>query len=373
MALAALFAVSCSNQTQNTEAEPQEKAPVAYSKGEGDLRIAVAGLAHGHLGEVCRRVDKGYFELVGASDENDSIRANNGLVSLLPAEKFYKSLEEMLDATKPEAVVAYGSTYDHLRVVEACAPRGIHVMVEKPLCTDMEQAAKIKALADRYGILVLTNYETSWYPANTYIKNSVDAGRYGKIFRIEIYDGHQGPVEIGCDKKFLDWLTDPVLNGAGALFDFGCYGADIATWIFGGKEPVRVTAALKTQKPAVYPKVDDDAAILVEYDDAVVEINASWCWPFNRKDMRVYGLDGSVYQMNGGKMVMEQAGKTVEEFETEPLAAPYDDSFRYLKAAVRGEITVVPSDLAALESNITVVKILDAARRSAQTGKAVEL
>ena len=66
-------------------------------------------------------------------------------------------------------------------------------------------------------------------------------------------------------------------------------------------------------------------------------------------------------------------GKDIPEFTAPALAAPYDSSFRYLKAVVRGEITVAPSDLSALENNLTVMRILDAAVRSAKTGKAVSL
>ena len=57
-----------------------------------------------------------------------------------------------------------------------------------------------------------------------------------------VHDGHQGPKEIGCSKEFLAWLTDPVLNGAGALNDFGCYGADLMTWLMHGQKPIAVTA-----------------------------------------------------------------------------------------------------------------------------------
>ena len=59
--------------------------------------------------------------------------------------------------------------------------------------------------------------------------------------------------------------------------------------------------------------------------------------------------------------------------EAEPLKAPFDNSFRYLKAAVRGEINVADTDLGALQTNMIVVEILDAAVRSAKSGKAVSL
>ncbi len=70
----------------------------------------------------------------------------------------------MLDKIKPEAVVAFGSIFDHLAVIEACAPRGIHVMVEKPLAVNMQHANRMAELAEKHHIFLLTDYETSWYP-----------------------------------------------------------------------------------------------------------------------------------------------------------------------------------------------------------------
>ncbi len=147
----------------------------------------------------------------------------------------YTNLDKMLDQVKPEAVVAFGSIYDHLAVVEACAPRGIDVMVEKPLATTMEYAVKMQDLALKYNIKLLTDYETSWYPSTAKSWQLVNDSNYvGTIRRVVIHDGHNGPKEIGCSKEFLDWLTDPVLNGGGAIMDFGCYGANLMTYLTHG-------------------------------------------------------------------------------------------------------------------------------------------
>ena len=269
---------------------------------------------------------------------------------------FYSDLGQMLDATKPEAVVAYGSIKEHLAVVEACAPRGIHVMVEKPLATTFKDARKMAALARKHGILLLTNYETTWYASNHYVKAQVDAGKIGDIFRIEVYDGHQGP----------EYLPEPFRWSE----DFGCYGANLATWLLGGRKPVSVYAVLQRNKPSVYPKVDDDATIVLEYPGATVEINASWCWPYNRKDMFVYGHDGLLYQANPNRV---EGTKKGEWTDAPALAAPYDNPFHLLEAAVRGEITIAPGDLSSMENNLVVVEILSAAVKSAQTGRPVRI
>jgi hypothetical protein len=152
--------------------------------------------------------------------------------------------------------------------------------------------------------------------------------------------------------------------------DFGCYGANLATWLLNGQRPTSVYAVLKRNKPDKYPRVDDDATILVEYPGTTVQINASWCWPYNRKDMFVYGKDGFLYQSDP-KHVSDAAGKP--GIEAPALEAPIDNPFRYLAAAVRKEIEIAPTDLSALENNLTVVEILSAAVESARTGAKVVL
>jgi len=336
------------------------------------LRLAVAGVTHGHLKEVNTRLNRGDFEVVGVYEANDYYRSHNVLAEKLSSSIFYGNLEQMLDATKPEAVVAYGSVYDHMAVVEACAPRHIHVMVEKPLATTVEHAERMAELAKKYGIFVLTNYETSWYATNTMAKRLVDESALGKINRILVHDGHQGPFERNCSKMFTDWLCDPIQNGGGAVMDFGCYGANLATWLLRGQQPLSVFASLQQRKPDKYPNVDDDATILVEYPGITVQIMASWCWPINRKDMYIYGSDGYLYQKNARQMDIIKNNITESHAEVPALKAPFDDSFRYLKAVVRGEVKLDSSDLASLENNLTVVRILNAAIESSKTGKRIE-
>ena len=112
-----------------------------FAVADAPLRIGVSGVAHGHLWNLINAMHRGDFIIVGVAEENDDFRAHNNLVGRLPKEKFYASLSEMLDKEKPEVVVDYGSILHHMTTVEACAPRGIHVMVEKPLATTMSEAA----------------------------------------------------------------------------------------------------------------------------------------------------------------------------------------------------------------------------------------
>jgi predicted dehydrogenase len=349
-------------------------AMICYAqKSSSPLRLGIVGLSHDHLWEVISRLDRGDFEVVGVAERNTLLWNNKKLKEKVNETLFFQDLNEMLDKTKPEAVIVYESIYDHLRVVETCAPRGIHVMVEKPLATTVAQAKKIEALAHKYNIMVLTNYETTWYATNHKAYDMIKNDKFiGNLSRINVYDGHRGPVEIGCSANFLEWLTDPVKNGGGAVIDFGCYGANLSTWLTGGQKPVSVYATLKHLKPNVYPKVDDDATIVLEYPDVTTIIMASWNWPINRKDMHIYGNKGYIYQDNVNNMRINN-GEKETKLIAEKLPEPYNDSFYYLKAAVRGNIEVKSTDLSSLENNLIVVEILEAAIKSSNTGKAVKL
>jgi predicted dehydrogenase len=289
---------------------------------------------------------------------------------------FYSDLVKMLDEVKPEAVVAFGSIYDHLAVVEACAPRGIHVMVEKPLAVNMKHAIRMAELAQKYHIYLLTDFETSWYPVTEKSFKMVNDEKFvGDVRKVIFHDGHEGPKEIGCDKFFLDWLTDPVLNGGGAIVDFGCYGANLMTALARGEKPVSVTAVTRQFKPSIYPKVDDEATIIVSYPDCQCIIEASWNWPFGRKDMEIYGNEGSIITIDGKNMRIRGKGMEAEEAKhvTSADVDVYEDPFSYFSAVLTGKIKIPEYGLYSLENNIEVVRILDAARESAKTGKTVKI
>ena len=184
-----------------------------------------------------------------------------------------------------------------------------------------------------------------------------------------VHDGHSGPKEIGCSKEFLQWLTDPEKNGGGALTDFGCYGANLMTWLMGGKAPIAVTAVTRHIKPDVYPNVDDDATILLEYENATGIIEASWNWPYGIKDFEVFGKSGYLHALNGNTL-QERKKNTYDPVEVKPPI--YMDNLLYLAAVLRG--TVQPgSDLSSLSNNLIVVKILEAARKSAKEGRRIVL
>ena len=184
-----------------------------------------------------------------------------------------------------------------------------------------------------------------------------------------VHDGHQGPKEIGCSVEFLNWLTDPVKNGGGALTDFGCYGANLMTWLMEGKAPIAVTAITRQIKPDIYPNVDDDATILLEFEDATGIIEASWNWPFGIKDLEVFGTTGYLHAQNSNTL----RSRKKDVYEPVLINAPeYTDNLIYISDVLSGK-TKPAGDLSSLENNLIVVKILEAARISAKEGRRIIL
>ncbi len=338
------------------------------------LRVAIVGLVHGHvegfLGQLPQHRD---VELVGIAEPDPALAARYQKKYALAKSLFYKDTASLIQATHPQAVLVYTSIGDHRKVIETAAQYGVSVMVEKPLTISLDDALAIRRAAREHHIQVLVNYETTWYASNKAAYDEVASGQLGAIRRVVVHDGHQGPAEIGVPPEFLRWLTDPAQNGAGALYDFGCYGVDLMTWLMHGETPLTVTAVVNQDKPQLYPRVDDDSTVVLAYPHAQAVIMGSWNWPFARKDMEVYGAKGYAITVAADQIRLRRNEDAPERLVTAPpLAPPQNDSLNYLAAVLRRQL-VPKGDLTSLDTNVIVMQILDAARESARTGRTVRL
>ena len=342
----------------------------------GPVRVAVVGLEHGHVDGFLEALRQNYFnevQLVAVSDPDSALLAKYQKKFGWPDYLIFHSEAEMIDKIKPQAILVYTPVGGHRAAIEIAAQRGVSVMVEKPLTISMDDARAIRATAEAHHIHVLVNYETTWYPSNHAAYNEAQRGSLGALRRIVVHDGHQGPAEIGVQPEFLKWLTDPAQNGAGAMYDFGCYGADLVTWLMHGEAPLTVTAVANHDKPDKYPRVDDDATIVLQYPQAQAVIEASWNWPFGRKDMEVYGATGYAITVESDHLRTRHEHESHEQTQTAgSLPDAEKDSISYLRAVLSGKITA-RGDLSSLDTNMIVMQILDAARESVRTGKTVHL
>jgi predicted dehydrogenase len=340
----------------------------------GAVRVVVAGTSHGHAAWILDKAKSDEMEIVGIYEPDKKLAEKNALKYHLDPALFFNDLDKVLELKKPEAVLAFGSIKEHLFVVQVAAPKGIHIMVEKPLAVNLKDAEQMKSIADKNKVLLLTNFETSWYPS-TYetFRLIKDSNYVGQIRKVVFHHGHQGPKEIGVGDEFFNWLTDPIKNGGGAIVDFGCYGANLITYLMNGQLPISVTAVTNQFKPGIYPHVDDDATIILNYPKTQAIIQASWNWTFSRKDMEVYGDSAYIVAVNANKMRLrnKESLPEYEKWVTEKDIHVYTNPFSYLHAVLRGKERVEPFGLYSLENNLIVDKILDAAKISATTGKTV--
>lgn len=336
------------------------------------LRVVVAGLNHDHVHGILSQYQKGSVDIVGIAEPNRQLQQKFSKLYHLPETLFAADLKQLLLSKKPDAVLGYNEVGKHLDIVKICAPLGISVMVEKPLAATLAQAKQIESLANQYHIKVLTNFETTWYPSYKEVYNTINSDSIGTIKKMVVHDGHQGPKEINCSPEFLSWLTDPVLNGAGALNDFGCYGADLMTWLMKGRRPTAVTAVTRHYKPNVYPKVEDDATVLLEYPEATGLIEASWNWPFSIKDLEVFGQKGYLHALDNENITSRMRENIKASKKAAPLAASASSPIAYLTAVLQNKLPGT-DDLSSLKYNMIVMEILDAAKRSAAAGKRIVL
>lgn len=350
------------------------EAPSTTPPPAEPLRLGIAGLVHGHvygfLYDACGRAD---VDLVGIAEPREGLLRREKERHKLADDVLFTDLEKMLDTARPQAVAVFTDTLGHLEVVQACAERSIHVMMEKPLAVSMEHARAMEQAAERSGIHVLVNYETTWYPNTQAVIEIVHRQkRLGDVRRVVACTGHRGPKEIGMPSEFMEWLTDPERNGGGALYDFGCYGANIMTCLMGEQRPLRVTCVTQQLKSdSTYARVDDEATIVLTYPLAQAVIQASWNWPYNRKDMEIYGERGYLLTVDREAYRLRVAQDGEKQVRAPQVDAPQTDPITYLTAVARGDLA--PSGPSSLEVNVIVAEILDAARRSAREGRAIAL
>ena len=369
--LTTLFLVALTAAAQQS---PRTDFP-SYTGGQPiPMRVAIVGLQHGHVDGFLQGLPRHpEVQLVGIADADSSLIEKYQQKFHLDPSLFFKSEANMIEVRRPHWVLVYTPISQHRPAIDIAAQYGVSVMVEKPLTISTDDAYHIRDMVNQYKVQVLVNYETTWYASNRAAFDALSQNKLGTPRRFVVHDGHEGPEEINVPPEFLSWLTDPAQNGAGALYDFGCYGADLMTVMMHGEVPVSVTAVSQTDKPETYPHVDDDATIIVRYPKTQAVLMPSWDWSFARKDMEVYGTKGIAVAIDPTRYSTRFSYKEVPMPTTAtPLAAPEDTSLHYLAAVVRKQF-VPKGDLTALDTNMIVMQILDAARQSAATGKTIQL
>jgi predicted dehydrogenase len=328
-------------------------------------RVGIASLVHDHVwGELRRWQELPNVELVAAGDVNPELRER--VQERHGVTKVYDSWQAMLEAEGEHLDIVQIASENsvHADIVEACAARGLHVILEKPMAATLAQAERMVQAAKAANITVLVNWPTAWYAAFQEMERRIQAGEIGQIRYFKYRSAHNGPREIGCDPRFVEWLYDAEKNGAGALMDYCCYGAAMAALFLGLPEKV---TGLRGVLAKDYPLPDDNAIITMQYRQAMAVAEASWTQPtgYIHANPIAYGSEGAVSLQNG-KLNLQKVGQAVEVIEPTPMEAPRRSGPEYLLHCLETGTPV--EGVCSLEVGRVSQEILEAGIRAADTG-----
>ena len=257
------------------------------------IRVAVLGMAHDHLWTNLRQLEAvDGSELVAGADYDEALRAK--FVADTGCATVFDDYDALLDDIEPDAVFVFSATAEHADIVELCAPRGIDVMVEKPMAATLEQADRMLVAARTHGSCLMVNWPTAWSRSWRTAKRLADEGAIGDVWQILWRGGHCGPDELGCSEHFCGFLFDPELNGAGAFNDYGGYGSSLCVWFLGSPQSVVGVAGrlLKRHLP-----VDDNGMMVLRYPKAMCRLEMTWTEAVAYRpahDLVIYGSDGTL-------------------------------------------------------------------------------
>lgn len=332
-----------------------------------ELRVGVVGLIHDHVWWMLRwwKELEG-ARLVGVADRNSPLRDRAHAEYDVPS---YEDYEELLDREKPDIALVTVENGRTAEAVEAAAARGIHVMSEKPMAATLDQADRMIAACERARVMLMINWPTAWNPAVRLVDRLVVEGAVGAVHKVRYLAAHQGPREIGCSSYFCDWLYDERLNGAGALMDYCCYGANLAAhWLGRPESVVGIRGTLvKTDCP-----VDDNAVILMQYGHALAIAEASWTQQAGDggANPAVYGSTGTL-SVVGNRVRLARLGREPEILEPDPPAPGRRNGAEYFASCLRSGTPI--EGMCSPAVGRTAQEILQRGLESADTGRAISL
>ena len=347
----------------------------SHIAAQARTRLAIVGLDHDHVWGLLKIIaNEPDAELVAIADLHTEL-VEKAKATAPAGVKFFSDYIQMLDEVKPDAVIVTTANNRHLEILKACAQRKIHFFTEKPMAASGADARAMERLAREAGVKLMVNYWNAWGEATQEAVRRIQAGEIGNVQKIIVQFGHEGPKEIGTSKYFADWLYDPAKNGAGALMDFGCYGADWAMVLKG--RPKRVYATSLKLKTEQHNAVEDDATVLLQYPDATAILMPSWDWSYGKGQAEIFGSKGSFLVRGDGLLFQPAKGETSVQnpdgkaIETQPAPPEKRNGVAYFLSCIRNNKPIEGPVSAGI--NVGVNEIIDAAKESIRSNRAVAM
>ena len=282
----------------------------------------------------------------------------------------YTDVEAMVNDGNVDAFVVGTPNYLHLPQTIAALDAGIHVMVEKPMAMNTQEAKQMCEAAEKSGARLMVAHCWRFDPDVLWLKEQ--SPKLGKIIRTKGYGVHTnwGPSR---------WFTQKQFAGGGAMADMGIHALDTARFLLGDPRPITVYAKIGTYYGDF--DVDDTGVVIVEWDNGVTSyFESGWWQPHTdgpEAATQLYGIQGfgqvfptrlEIPNGQDAKFDVIDSGLPFPREKHTPQSL-YDAQLKYFVECIKKNEMPNPGGMEGLVN----MKVVDAAYESARTGKVVEI
>jgi predicted dehydrogenase len=326
---------------------------------DGPLRVACIGMGWWSdvLADAITRSKK--IKIVACFTRSEDKRlAFSGKYDCEPVESY----EAVLADPNIEAIINTTPNDVHLPTTKQAAEAGKHVFLDKPIANTVREGREITEICRNAGVVLGMGYQRRRESHFRWIKNEIDAGRFGRLVNAEanISRDRLGKIDLSS------WRYQAAGMPGGVMLQIGIHYADVLTYLIGPVKAVRGQLA-QLVLPGDNPDV---ASMILEHENgAISTLNASYASASEYYLMNIYGKDATAfYDLHGGLRVLRRG-----EEKAAPVAVPKNDTFveelEEFAAACRGQgQPEVGGDYATVSLAVVRAGIL-----SAQEGRRVEV
>lgn len=291
---------------------------------------------------------------------------------------YFTDLDALLAMDEIDMVVVGVPNDLHCEVVIKAAKAGKHVVVEKPLCMNLAEADRMIDTCKKMNVKLMYAEELCFTPKYVRLKGLLDEGALGRPVLLKQSEKHDGP--------HADHFWDVERSGGGVTMDMGCHAIEFFRWL-NGKNPIKsVYAQMTTSVHTDKTMGDDNAVIILEFENGVIAVaEESWTKLGGMDDRaEIHGSEGvayadvlqgnsiRTYSTRGVDYAVEKAGNTVGWSFTiyeEIWNYGFPQEFAHFVDCVKND----KQPLVTGEDGKAVLEVIFAAYESAGTGKKVFL
>ncbi len=273
------------------------------------FRVVGINFDHMHMGDLLRQVHDHPQAMIAGIFDPDRARMAQAIADFaIPESRVFTDLASCMEV-KPDLAILCSATADHAGYVEALAPHGVNICVEKPFAANLADADRMIAACDAAGVRLAINWPLAWYRSHNMAKRLIDEGVIGEVCELHFHDGNRGPLyhladkvevsreEVERQKPDAWWYK--AAAGGGSLLDYLGYGATLGTWFMGGEAPSHVCT---TTWAAPGLEVDEHSITVLRYARGLSKMETRWGtftdpWttqPQPRCGFVIVGSDGTI-------------------------------------------------------------------------------